>query len=155
MCVWHLVLYPLTVNSSPMTNNGQTFSFTQKSCFRLNVHVARQALTCSTRGCPHHGWCGATECGRWPDLTWQLHPIHSTALSFLYGMQCCCCLDTVYRDRLLNYSSDISLLSIVVLHLRSLIGRLSHILLSISDQSKNRGEFRSQIFSPNTPNLLI
>ena len=46
------------------------------------------------------------------------------------------------------------LLSIAVLHLRSLIGRLSHILVSTSDQS-NKGEFRSQIFSPNTLNLLI
>jgi len=64
--------------------------------------------------------------------------------------QCCCCLDTVRRDRLLNYSTDISLLSIVVLHLRSLIGRLSHILISISDQSNKQENFGPK-YSPQTP----
>ena len=46
--------------------------------------------------------------------------------------QCCCCLDTVCRDRLLNYSSDISVfLASLSEHLRSLVGRMSHILVSL------------------------
>lgn len=157
MCLWHLVLYLPTVNSSPMTNNGQSFSFTQKSRFRLNVHVARQAFTYSTRGCPHHGWCRATKCGRWPDLTWQLHPIHSTALSFLYGMRCTVLLLPGYG--LQGQASELQLrhqrlLSIAVVHLRSLIGRLSNVLVSISDQSNKRENFGPK-YSPQTPVILL
>jgi len=157
VCLLHSVLYPPTVNSSPLTNNGQSFSFTQKSCFRLNVHAARQALTCSTRGCPHHGWCGATKCGRWPDLTWQLHPIYSTGLSFLYGMRYIVLLLPGYG--LQGQASELQLrhqrlLSIALLYLRSLIGRLPHILVSISDQSNKQENFGPK-YSPQTPVILL